>query len=162
MWEKIQAIMPDYRLLNVEGCRADKERACFVYSGAEIAGLAADGALPESVYAAVSGLSDADIDYAIGKCRFVAESPEELRRIDRIAAGRNRDGQLASVGLFLIPTAYDDGRRNGIREADLPALTEEIRKLSAISVRGCFIQGSMEGLHGKELGRYFRNCYELA
>lgn len=162
MWDKIQSIVPDYKLLNTGSRSISRENPYFLSSEQEIATLSANGVLPEHIYVAVSDLPDAAIDSAIGKCRFVADSLDDLRRLDGIAAKKEQGEQLVSVGLRLIPTAYDDGSQCGVREAELTALSEEIRGLSAISVRGCFIQGNMDGLHGKDLGRYFRNCYELS
>lgn len=162
MWETLQSIVPDYKLLNTDSRSIDREGPYFVSSEEQVAALAADNVPPEQVYVAVSGLSDENIARAIGKCRFVADSLDNLRRLDGIAAKKEQGEQLVSVGLRLIPTAYDNGIQYGVREAELTALSEEIRTLSAVSVRGCFIQGQIDGLHGKDLGRYFRNCYELS
>lgn len=162
MWETLQSIVPDYKLLNTDSRSIDREGPYFVSSEEQVAALAADNVPPEQVYVAVSGLSDENIARAIGKCRFVADSLDDLRRLDGIAAKKEQGEQLVSVGLRLIPTAYDNGIQYGVREAELTALSEEIRTLSAVSVRGCFIQGQIDGLHGKDLGRYFRNCYELS
>lgn len=162
MWETLQSIVPDYKLLNTDSRSINREGPYFVTSEEQVAALAANNVPPEQVYIAVSCLSDENIARAIGKCRFVANSLDDLRRLDGIAAKKEQGEQLVSVGLRLIPTAYDDGSQYGVREAELTALSEEIRTLSAVSVRGCFIQGHIDGLHGKDLGRYFRNCYELS
>lgn len=162
MWETLQSIVPDYKLLNTDSRSINREGPYFVSSEEQVAALAADNVPPEQVYIAVSCLSDENIARAIGKCRFVADSLDDLRRLDGIAAKKEQGEQLVSVGLRLIPTAYDNGSQYGVPEAELTALSEEIRTLSAVSVRGCFIQGQIDGLHGKDLGRYFRNCYELS
>ncbi|MBE6909827.1 MAG: hypothetical protein E7474_09725 [Ruminococcaceae bacterium] len=92
---------------------------------------------------------------------LLAESLDELRRYNKNAApGAN--GELMRVGLRLIPDAFDDASLAGVRVSELSALAPEIRALRAITVRGCFVRGRLDGLHGKELGRFFRAAYESA
>ena len=116
----------------------------------------------ERIYFSGPGKTEEDIHRAIGKCRFVANSWDELQRIDRIARLDTRERTLETVGLRVIPERYDDGNQLGIPEKTLPNLAQKIKTLPAISVRGCFAQGSIGTLHGDALGRYFRECYELA
>ena len=157
MWKKVKELLPDYML-----CHESGQECLLCRSGESLAEAAAKGMEAEHIYAELSYLTDADIASWVGKCRFVADSLAQLQRLNGIAETENAEGKLASVGLRLIPNAYSAGKTQGICESELAALAAEIRKFSAISVRGCFVDGSIEGLHGKELGRYFRNCYELA
>ncbi len=88
-----------------------------------------------------------------GQCRLVANSLQELRQINA-AVG------LTVVGLRLIPSGYEG--QIGIPASELPEVARVIKTLPNISVGGCFICAELTGLHGKELGRYFRVCYETA
>ncbi len=72
------------------------------------------------------------------------------------------DGALLRIGLRIVPDAFDDGAMAGVRVSELSALAPKIRQLRNITVRGCFVTGRLEGLHGRELGRFFRACYESA
>lgn len=159
--EILETVLPEYTLLQTAENGIDQGSCCLLQGEGELAALAAAGVQPNRIYADTRWLPEAQIRGIFGKCRFVAGSLEELRFINRIALSENSGGQLTAVGLHLVPAAYDGGRQ-GIKEAELPALASEIKKLSAVSVQGCFVQGCIDGLCGKELGRYFRDCYELA
>ena len=92
---------------------------------------------------------------------LLASSLEELRR-SNAAAEPHADGGPTRVGLRLVPDAFDDGTVPGVRVSELPRLAPEIRALRGVTVRGCFVRGRLDGLHGKELGRFFRESYESA
>ncbi len=96
------------------------------------------------------------------KCRFVSSSLDELESINKIASKNHIDGVLKKVGLVLVPDGFDNGAAQGFRIKDLFDLSKEIKKLNFISVRGCVFNGNVSGLFGKELGAYFRACYESA
>lgn len=74
----------------------------------------------------------------------------------------SENGDLLRVGLRIVPDAFDDGTVEGIRVSELAALAPKLRQFENITVRGCFVRGNLDGLHGKELGRFFRACYESA
>ena len=92
---------------------------------------------------------------------LLANGLEELRRCDG-AAEAKAGGALTRVGLRLVPDAFDDGALVGVRVSELARLAPEIRQLRRITVRGCSVRGRLDRLHGKELGRFFRACYESA
>lgn len=92
---------------------------------------------------------------------LLANSLDDLRRRDA-EARPSADGAPTRVGLRLIPDAFDDGTLAGVRVSELSSLAPEIRRLRGVTVRGCFVRGRLDGLHGKELGRFFRACYESA
>ena len=92
---------------------------------------------------------------------LLASSLDDLRRCNADAQP-GAGGELTRVGLRIIPDAFDDAALTGIRMSELPQLAPEIRQLRSITVRGCFVRGKLDGLHGKELGRFFRACYESA
>lgn len=90
---------------------------------------------------------------------LLADSLEELRHLNsQVMPG----APLLRVGLRLVPDAFDRADLAGIRVSKLSALSPEIRKLKAVTVRGCFVRGDLDRLHGKALGQFFRSCYESA
>lgn len=93
---------------------------------------------------------------------LLAESLEDLVRLND--AAEKTGGDLTKVGLRLVPEAFapSDGEIAGIRVPELGRIAPEIRRLGGITVRGSFVCGCLDGLHGKELGRFFRACYESA
>ena len=96
-----------------------------------------------------------------GEDYLLANSLGELRRRSAGAEPRAAGG-LTRIGLRLVPDAFDDHAIPGVRVSELPRLAPEIRNLRSITVRGCFVCGRLDGLHGKELGRFFRESYESA
>jgi len=128
----------------------------------QVEAAAALGLQAERIYFSGPKKQAEDILRAIGKCRFVADSWDELQRIDQMARLDAQERTLVPVGLRVIPEHYDDGNQPGLLEKELPDLAQKIKTLPAISVRGCFVQGRIGTLHGDALGRYFRECYELA
>lgn len=90
---------------------------------------------------------------------LLAESPDELRALNERA---EPGASLISVGLRLIPDAFGADALSGVRVSELPALAPEVRQFGALTVRGCFVCGKLDGLHGRELGRFFRAAYESA
>lgn len=103
-----------------------------------------------------------NIENIITKCRTVAGSLDELKAINNVASEYHTDGLLEKVGLVLIPDGFDSGFEAGFRIKDLPELSKEIKNLEFITVRGCICVGDVSDLYGKELGTYFRACYESA
>lgn len=116
----------------------------------------------ERIYFSAPDKTEPDIRRTIGKCKLVANDLEELRRINQAAQSLAKPGFLESVGLRVIPDAYNSGNLPGIPERDLPALAQAVKGLPALSIGGCFVQGNLNGLHGAALGKYFRACYEVA
>lgn len=128
-------------------------------SAEEVLAANALGFAPGDVYFTASRKSGEDIRDVMGKCRIIADSLEELRLIDRASREVSAKGRPEAAGLRL---ALDGWTGRGVPLPALPALARELRDLPAVSVRGCFVQGNVSGLHGEALGRYFRDCYEAA
>lgn len=160
----LQQQLPEYQFvlsdLTIHG--AVQFQAASLCMGEQVLSATALGLQREQIYFSGREKGAADLGRLFGMCRFIANSWDELQEIDRIARLHQQEGTLEPVGLRVIPQRFDDGKQSGFSEGMLPALAGKIRTLPAISVRGCFVQGEIEGLHGESLGRYFRECYELA
>ncbi|WP_367568680.1 hypothetical protein [Lacrimispora sp.] len=98
----------------------------------------------------------------IGKCRLVASDFKEIEQINEAAAKVLAPGYLEVIGIAVIPENYGNGEQSGFSMKELPGLSVSARKLRSISIRGCFVRGSTDGLYGESLGRYLRDCYETA
>lgn len=90
-------------------------------------------------------------------CRPVVSTLEQLRRVNE-AAALSGSG-LISAGLRIVPAGF---RAAGIPVAELTDAARLLPSLPNVTVRGCFVCGDLTGLHGKELGRFFRAAYESA
>lgn len=100
-----------------------------------------------------------DVSAILDKCRIVANSMEELVRINEAAAGT---GSLTMVGLRIVADGFEDSTGLGITLKQLQGMVHDIKQLKSISVCGCIIVGDIDGLHGKDLGKYVRSSYQSA
>lgn len=98
-----------------------------------------------------SGLGD-----VLDKCRVVAQSMEDLIAINEAAAAQ---GSMIMVGLRMPADGFEGA---GITTEQLRTMVHDIKQLKSISVCGCIITGQIEGLHGKELGKFIRSSYQTA
>lgn len=97
-----------------------------------------------------------DLSGILDKCRIVANSMEELVAINEASAAA---GVVTMVGLRLTALGF---RGDAMTTDQLRGLVHDIKKLKAVSVCGCIITGEVDGLHGKELGKYIRSSYQTA
>ena len=103
----------------------------------------------------------ADTTAVLGKCRVVAESWEDLVAINEGAAPVTADGRLLMVGLRIAADGFECSRK-AITTGQLRGMVHDIKQLKNISVCGCIVTADVDGLHGKELGRYVRSSYQTA
>lgn len=106
----------------------------------------------------------APFDAAVGEvldcCRFVAGSLEDLKTLEQAAEQAGPEG-VVRVGLRLQAPGLPRADHTLALE-ELAKLAHEIKSLRRLTVRGCFFRGGLTGIHGKELGRFFRAGYEAA
>ncbi len=152
-------LLQEYERLNPVGCEK-KSGSVEARSVRDALAAAALGYAPEEIYYA--GPKDASIVPILGKCRMIADSVNDLKAVNALALRILPQGQLQKIGLRMVPDGFDDGNRNGVRMMELSVIAHEAKMLDAVTVRGCFVNGCTNGLHGKELGRYFRACYNCA
>ena len=112
------------------------------------------GFKPEEIYfvAPFEGLTK-DL---LGSCRFVAGGLEDLKLLESLS-----EGDMVKAGLRLQAPALPE-LEGSVRLDDLAGIAHEIKALPHLTVRGCFFCGDLRGVHGKELGSFFRAGYEAA
>lgn len=103
----------------------------------------------------------ADTTAVLGKCRVVAESWEDLVAINEGAAPATADGRLLMVGLRIAADGFNSSK-TAITTKELRGMVHDIKQLKNISVCGCIVTADIEGLHGKDLGKYVRSSYQTA
>lgn len=153
---RLMALLPDYQLLS-DAADASALLGCGAVEAASAA---------EVLAAAELGLGRRDIFFAapnldgaasvLDKCRLVAASMEELSAINDASAAC---GVITMVGLRLVADGFE-GR--GITTSQLRSMVHDIKQLKSVSVCGCIVTGNIEGLHGKELGKFIRSTYQTA
>ncbi|MBQ7528942.1 carbon-nitrogen hydrolase family protein [bacterium] len=90
----------------------------------------------------------------------LANNLEDLYQQDQLAAQEGKG--IQKVGLRLIPDEFYREDLSGIKVSELAQVAPTIRTLKNITVRGCFVCGNLQELHGQKLGKFFRACYESA
>lgn len=155
----LMALLPEFELMSDAA------------DAAELKGIGAiEAKSAEEVLAAHElGLNRREIFYAvpekenlgavIDKCRVVANSMEDLIAINEAAAAQ---GSIIMVGLRLLADGFEDPTGLTLTTGKLRTMVHDIKQLKYISVCGCIIVGKIEGLHGKELGKYVRSSYQTA
>ena len=103
----------------------------------------------------------ADTTAVLGKCRVVAESWEDLVAINEGAAPATAEGRLLMVGLRIAADGFKCSK-TAITTQHLRELVYPIKQLKNISVCGCIVTADIDGLHGKDLGKYVRSSYQTA
>ena len=151
--------LPEFQLLTtpdwaeaIRGHGAVEAASCEEVLAAAALGLKRE----EIFYTAVSnGVSGEILD----KCRIVARSMEELVAINEAAAQAEK---MTMVGLWIVADGFSDSTGRGLTFSQLRGMVHDLKQLKSISVCGCIVVGDVEGLHGKELGKYIRSSYQTA
>lgn len=156
---RLMALLPEFQLLT----RPDHAEAI------QGRGAVEAGTCKEVLAASALGLDRQEIFYAepgkaisgdiLDKCRIVANSMDELVAINEAAA---QAGKMIMVGLWIVADGFEDSTGRGITLNQLRGMVHDIKQLKNISVCGCIVVGDIEGLHGKELGKYVRSSYQSA
>ena len=125
---------------------------------------AASGMRAEDIYYSSMGKDDADILGSMDGCTIIADSLGELRRIDRLAEGRQTP---LKVGVRLNPTfAWDGGpgtaSKFGVDQEQLLAAGELLKGLRNITLCGLHVHLHSQVLDEGVLSRYYQNVYEAA
>lgn len=157
--QQLMALLPEFLLMS---------------ESADAASLKGQGVIEaktasEVLTAAELGLGRREIFYAatdvgeiLDKCRIVASSMEELIAINEAAAPAAVEGNLTMVGLRLVADGFENSSCQALTTKQLQHMVHDIKQLKNISVCGCIIVGDVDGLHGKELGKYIRSSYQTA
>lgn len=127
-------------------------------TSADVLTAQAMGFLPETVFYCAP--FDESAGAALGRCRFLAGSLEDLKTLDR-AATQTEFPDVVKVGLRLQAPDLPQAERVVLLD-ELAQLAHEIKALRHLTVRGCFFCGDLSGVHGRALGRFFRSGYEAA
>lgn len=155
---RLMGLLPEFHLLT-GFADADKIKDIGVIeaaSVAEVLGASEMGLGRREIF--FTAHTAADTAAVLGKCRIVAESMDDLIAINEGAAA---EGQLTMVGLRIAADGFGAGQ-NAITMTQLQGMVHDIKQLKSISVCGCIVVGNIEGLHGKELGKYVRSSYQTA
>ena len=148
---------PVLKALNSFGIGADAASAQEVL-------LAEECGMPRgNIYFSAAGKSDKALLTAWDHGYIIADSLGEVERIGAIASAK---GEVRKIGVRLNPDFSIDGGRGhaskfGIDEADLPRL-KALLETVPVTVEGIHVHLKSQNLDADILGKYYRNCWELA
>lgn len=100
------------------------------------------------------------VENVLGKCRIAADNIDIINYINDIADLKT-NGTIQKIGLAVIPKGYE-GCGRGIPFDEITEISQKIKRLSCITVRGAYINGYTENLSASEMGKYFHCCYQTA
>lgn len=156
---RLMALLPEFQPLstpdhadNIRGRGAVEAASCEEVLAASAQGLKRE----EIFYTEPSNGVSCDI---LDKCRIVARSMEDLIAINEAAA---QAGKMIMVGLWIVAEGFQDSTGRGLTLSQLRGMVYDMKQLKNVSVCGCIVVGDVEGLHGKELGKYIRSSYQTA
>ena len=126
--------------------------------------LAEECGMPrESIYFSAAGKSAKALLTAWDHGHIIADSIGEVERIGSLAAEK---GEVRAIGIRLNPDFSIDGGKGrsskfGIDESELSRLKTMLDTLP-VTVEGIHVHLKSQNLDADTLGRYYKNCWELA
>lgn len=121
------------------------------------------GLPPEKIYFSAPGKTSNDIECCLGKCILTADSLNEIKLINRIAAAKSLK---ATIGVRLNPAfAGSDGKcapsKFGIDEPEFIKAIPDLLELRNVSIIGLHIHVKSQRLENADITRYWRSCAAL-
>ncbi|AEI43600.1 type III PLP-dependent enzyme [Paenibacillus mucilaginosus] len=152
------------QLLRREGCRVE------VASAGELAAVLEAGYPPADILFTSPGKTAEELEWAVdlGICSINAESLEEIRRIDRIAAAR---GRVADIAIRVNPNLEQKtagirmsgvSSQFGIDEEELSGVLAELPRLQSVRLIGFHVYFGTQILSADALLAQLEDTFELA
>lgn len=155
---KTNPFSPIVQNISKEGFGADAASAGEVLLSLE------NGIAPEKIFYSAPGKTEEDIEICYGKCTIIADSISEIKHINAIAA---RHKEIIKIGIrvnpnFSMQNGFGISSKFGIDIEQLLEGEDTLAEYSNIKVAGIHIHIQSQILDFQILGRYYKNCFELA
>ena len=155
---KTNPFSPIVQNISKEGFGADAASAGEVLLSLE------NGIAPEKIFYSAPGKTKEDIEICYGKCTIIADSISEIKHINAIAA---RHKETIKIGIrvnpnFSMQNEFGISSKFGIDIEQLLEGEDILVEYSNIKVAGIHIHIQSQILDFQILGRYYKNCFELA
>lgn len=130
----------------------------------EVLAAEAHGLKPDEIYYSAPGKSESDIKEALGKCVIIADSLNEVERINKAAA---QQGIVAEIGIRINPNFTFDGDKGaankfGIDEETVFENIENWKTLGNIKIVGIHVHSRSQELNGKLIADYYGRMFGLS
>ena len=155
-WLAAQELMPQIllRLDNVPTANelaALAEYGCGVLTGSGSVVTACTGLDPRAVFLTADALED-ELRAAHGRCRYLAETPEELQKLDTLVGSLLPEGYLEDIAIRVWPEGG-----GAFTAENIPAFARLIRRTDNLAVRALFLPFDPEG----DLSRQAKDAFSL-
>lgn len=123
-----------------------------------------NGIAPEKIFYSAPGKTEEDIEICYGKCTIIADSISEIRHINAIAA---KHKEIVKIGIrvnpnFSMKNECGTSSKFGIDIEQLLKVEDTLAEYSNIKITGIHIHIQSQILDFQILGKYYKNCFELA
>lgn len=122
------------------------------------------GVPPDHIYYSAPGKTDFDIANALGQCILIADSLNELRRINNLACHKN---MKALIGIRINPSfsltgSIGDPSKFGVDEEQFLAFLPELKTLSHVVLIGIHTHMQSQLLDEHLLSTYYKKVFSMA
>lgn len=123
-----------------------------------------NGIAPEKIFYSAPGKTEKDIEICYGKCTIIADSISEIGHINTTAA---RHKEIVKIGIrvnpdFSMQNECGTSSKFGIDIEQLLKGEDILTGYSNIKITGIHIHIQSQILDFQILGKYYKNCFELA
>lgn len=155
-WLAGQEMMPQ-ALLRLDGVPAAEELAalaeygCGVLTGSGAVVTACAGLDPRAVFLSAAASED-ELRAAHGRCRYLAEMPEELQKLDALVGPLLPEGYLEDIAIRVWPEGG-----GAFTAENIPVFARLIRRTDNLAVRALFLPFDQSG----DLSRQAKDTFSL-
>lgn len=111
-------------------------------SAALIQDCAEGGIASERLFLRCGSCTSEHLDRLWGRCRFVAETKDDLLRLDQMAAHHLKTGHLEAIALSLLPESCEAAH---FSDRNIAEFSKWIRFSKSLAVRGIFVDCRADG-----------------
>ena len=174
--QEMKSAFPDYKVLysiktnpyeGIIGIMSDNGLGSDASSAGEVRASIDSGIAPENIYYSSAGKTEKDIREALGNCRLIADSLNEIRLIEKVAAENDfHTGIGARINPdFLMKddcSAAGISSKFGIDEEKIPEIIDALAECPHINLEGIHVHLRSQVMDAATVAEYYEKCYDLA
>lgn len=135
----------------LEEQRVHAESEIGIFTDAAAIAIACGYVDPRSVFLSATASED-DLRAAHGRCRYLAETQEELRTLDALVGPYLPEGYLEDIAIRVDPTGH-----GAFTPENIPMFARLIRRTNNLAVRALFLPFDLDG----DLSRQAKDAFSL-
>lgn len=172
----LKSAFPDYKVLysiktnpyeGIIRIMSDNGLGSDASSAGEVRASFDSGIASEDIYYSSAGKTEKDIREALGNCRLIADSLNEIRLIEKVAAENDFH---TGIGVRVNPdflmkddcSAAGISSKFGIDEEKIPEIIDALAECPHIKLEGIHVHLRSQVMDAATVARYYEKCYDLA